>query len=277
MNEIILSNADMPAVLDFGLLAASEPFYHMDRIADFNVMIYVTNGAIYVTEDETDYEINAGELLFLKSGVRHYGKRETQKGTRWYYSHFYLRDKTRDKTDEVCESPAYGLAREVTLPKKLEVPEKSRAARMIEKYNEDFCSQGFKPSWRVNSRLFDILTGLYFMSRREKTEKSLSDRICDYLAAHCREPFSAKELEREFFLSYKYMAAVFKKEKRMTMQQYHTRLRMDTASLILRSTLMSVTDAAAAVGYNDALYFSRCFRAYFGVSPSGYRKSITAY
>lgn len=274
MNELVLSNVSMPVIQDFGPLAASEPFYHMDRIADFNVMVYVTNGTIYVTEDETDYEINAGELLFLKKGVHHYGKRETERGTRWYYAHFYL---DNNNTDIFRQSPAHSHVQEITLPKKLEVPKNSRAAHMIEEYNNDFCSHGFTTFWNVNSRLFDILTELSFMNRQKKTPQSLADRICEYLTVHCCEPFSAKELEHEFYLSYKYMAAVFKTERNLTMQQYHTKIRMNTACRLLRSTLMSVAEVASKVGYNDALYFSRCFSAAEGVSPSVYRRNITAY
>ena len=55
-------------------------------------MIYVADGVIYVTEDEKDHEIGAGELFFLKNRIRHYGKREIPRGTKWYYVHFFLDD-----------------------------------------------------------------------------------------------------------------------------------------------------------------------------------------
>ena len=242
----------------------------MERITDFNVMIYVTDGTIYVTEEETDYEINAGEVFFLKSGAHHYGKYETKRGTRWYYAHFYLED---TKPAVSC----YSAAQKIILPKKLTIPENGRIAHMIEKYSNDYCSDNVITLWKINSGFFDILTELAFINQPENTPQSLSDRICAYLTLHCCEPFSAKTLEHEFYLSYKYMAAVFKKELNTTMQQYHTKIRMNTACRLLRSTLMPIADVAAAVGYNDALYFSRCFHTVTGVSPSVYRKNIATY
>lgn len=274
MNEIILSNTAMPAAAEFGLLAASEPFFHMDRLVDFNVMIYVTDGAIYVTEDGIDYEVNPGELLFLKSGIHHYGKREINRGTRWYYAHFYMEN--NDCTHNPCPDKKNNT-QEIVLPKKLTGLEDSRAAHMIERCNDDFYSDNPRILWSVNARLFDILTELAFTSRQESSPKSLSDKICEYLTRHSCEPFSAKVLESEFYLSYKYMASVFKRERRLTMQQYHTRMRMNAACRLLQSTLMPIAEVAAAVGYNDALYFSRCFHAAVGVSPSMYRKNITVY
>lgn len=65
----------MPRVSICNHLIAHKPFFHKDRIAPFHVLIYVVKGTIYVTEDEIDYEIHPGELIFLKSGVRHYGKK----------------------------------------------------------------------------------------------------------------------------------------------------------------------------------------------------------
>ncbi|MGN0183279.1 MAG: helix-turn-helix domain-containing protein [Candidatus Ornithomonoglobus sp.] len=266
MNEIILSNSSMPVIEDCGLLAASEPFYHMDRTAAFNVIIYVTDGAIYVTEDGEDYEVNPGELLFLKSGVHHWGRREIRKGTRWYYFHF------RDGAGSEGR-----FRREIALPKKLTGLKNSRAERLIAEYIDFFFSENDMMPWLAGYKLFELLTELAYREIKKTAPESLADRLCAYLQEHYREPFSAAALEKEFFLSYKHMAAVFKRERQITMQQYHTRVRMNTACRLLKSTLMSVGDVAAEVGYKDALYFSRCFRAAQGVSPSGYRRSGVVY
>ena len=73
MNEIILSTASQPVVCACDFLAAYEPFCHIDRILEFNDLLYVVEGVMYVSEEGTDYEINEGEMLFLKHHKRHYG------------------------------------------------------------------------------------------------------------------------------------------------------------------------------------------------------------
>ena len=90
ITRIPINELSLPLVSDCNLLTATEGFYHMDRIADFNVLIYVTEGVMYVTEEGQDYEIAAGDILFLKSGLRHYGRHETPRGTSWIYAHFCL-------------------------------------------------------------------------------------------------------------------------------------------------------------------------------------------
>ena len=82
MNEIIIANNSLPQLCGCGLFAASESFIHTDRVPDFCVLIYVIDGCIYVTEGDTDYEVNAGELLILKNGIHHFGKKKIQKGTK---------------------------------------------------------------------------------------------------------------------------------------------------------------------------------------------------
>ncbi|MCH5185975.1 MAG: helix-turn-helix transcriptional regulator [Oscillospiraceae bacterium] len=267
MNEIILSNIRPPVIAECGLLAATEPFYHMNRIADFNVLIYVTDGAIHVTEDGIDYEAKPGEILFLKSGIHHWGNREIKKGTRWYYFHFY-------DNDPKPPNIRFEFEREIKLPKKLSGLQNSRFEYMTKKYTDHFYSNDPMNLWNANSKLFDILTEIAFCGNADNEPQSLSDKICAYLTEHYSEPFRASVLEREFYLSYKHMAAVFKRERKMTMQQYHTNVRMNIARRLLRSTFMSVSDVSAAVGYTDALYFSRQFRSVAGLCPIAYRKSV---
>lgn len=96
MKEIQVNTVSTPVFNKGDFCIANESFVHADRILDFHVMIYVRKGCIYVTEEsdgiETDYEIHEGELLFLKAGNHHYGKRECPKGTSWYYAHFQLQE-----------------------------------------------------------------------------------------------------------------------------------------------------------------------------------------
>ncbi|WP_321393710.1 helix-turn-helix domain-containing protein [Emcibacter sp.] len=58
----------------------------------------------------------------------------------------------------------------------------------------------------------------------------------------------------------------------MTPSSYITRARLDWAAENLRLfPERSVTEVAFSVGFNDASYFSRCFRNHFGVSPRAWR------
>ena len=59
----------------------------------------------------------------------------------------------------------------------------------------------------------------------------------------------------------------------MSPNDYLRKCRMERAAELLRSTEDTIGEVCAQVGMPDAQYFSRVFKAYFGVSPSVYRET----
>ncbi len=277
MNNIVLSNTVMPVLSVCDLCAASEPFYHPDRTADFHDLIYVLEGVIYVTEGETDFAVKSGEMLSLKAGVHHFGKKEIPKGTRWYYAHFYMNERN-DLEEFVPDSaplvPYVSAECRKELPKYVQGLRGSVAEKKFADMVEYCRSDDRMKRWRINSVLYELLTEVALGGECSGENKGLAEQIRESLSKHYREPFSAHMLEQEFFLSYKYMASVFKRETGTTMQRFHNSLRMNEAARLLRSTLSPIGEISAQVGFTDMLYFSRCFHSFFGVSPTEYRKNL---
>lgn len=255
-NCIFIDDIHLPIVEDCDLITASESFYHINRTADFNVLIYVTEGIMYVTEDECNYEIHPGELLFLKSGVKHYGKYETLRGTRWFYAHFRLESCISEKT--------------VIVPKKVSLVTGSETEEKLYDLSRIFHSNKSFSSLKSNAMLYEIL--LDICSDTRTIPPSLSDKICSFLDFQLNKDFSKELISDHFFLSYSHLAAVFRNEKGISMGQYHNEMRMKKACKLLRSTLLSVGEIADELGFSDMLYFSKKFHAFCGVSPTEYRK-----
>lgn len=280
MNEIIIANNSLPQLCGCGLFAASESFIHTDRVPDFCVLIYVIDGCIYVTEGDTDYEVNAGKLLILKNGVHHFGKKKIQKGTKWIFVHFRISADCNASPFYPDASPlgAYDTTAEsiLTLPKFLDSVS-ARFEKELKTFIEYAQSDDAYKKWFINQRLFLLLSSLAVSTQGFSNNLTLSDRICRYLSDNIGVPFSSENIEKRFYLSYKYMSHLFKKEKGVTMQQYHNSVRMDEACRLLCSTLMSIGEIADKLGFSDVLYFSRCFRNYTGKSPSAYRKDSARY
>lgn len=247
---------------------------------DFCVLIYVIDGCIYVTEGDTDYEVNAGELLILKNGIHHFGKKKIQKGTKWIFLHFRISADCNASPFYPDASPlgAYDATAEsiLTLPKFLDNVS-ARFEKELKTFIEYAQSDDAYKKWFINQRLFLLLSSLAVSAQGFSNNLTLSDRICRYLSDNIGVPFNSENIEKRFYLSYKYMAHLFKQEKGVTMQQYHNSVRMDEACRLLCSTLMSIGEIADKLGFSDVLYFSRCFRNYTGKSPSAYRKDSARY
>lgn len=271
MYRVRLSNEQLPSVAGYGLLATSEGFYHADRNLPFHVLIYVLEGTIYVTEDEVDYAVHPGQLLFLKSGLRHFGKQLIPRGTRWYYVHFYLPQPTE------AEGATADEPRWLSLPKHLSHLAGSSIEKELGAFVEACHSREEAVRWYLNQQLFVLLSHIAHHNCEAQTASDLPQRIAQYLGQHTREPFSAKQMEQAFFLSYKHMAAVFKKSRAQTMHEYHQQLRMEEGARLLRETLLPVGEISEQLGFVDQLYFSRCFHTFAGVSPTEYRRRIRDY
>ena len=224
MNEIIIANNSLPQLCGCGLFAASDSFIHTDRVPDFCVLIYVIDGCIYVTEGDTDYEVNAGELLILKNGVHHFGKKKIQKGTKWIFVHFRISADCNASPFYPDASPlgAYDATAEsiLTLPKFLHNVS-ARFEKELKTFIEYAQSDDTYKKWFINQRLFLLLSSLAVSTQGFSNNLTLSDRICRYLSDNIGVPFNSENIEKRFYLSYKYMAHLFKKEKGVTMQQYH--------------------------------------------------------
>ena len=78
-------------------------------------------------------------------------------------------------------------------------------------------------------------------------------------------------LSKRFNLNPNYISQLFRKELDKTYTEYLTGLRMNRASVLLRTTSIPINEIAEQVGYKDYFYFSKMFKKTMGVPSRGYR------
>ncbi len=70
-----------------------------------------------------------------------------------------------------------------------------------------------------------------------------------------------------------YLSKLFREETGDTFVNHISEKRMQMGKKLLLNTDLSVKEIASEIGYNDQNYFSKLFKAKFGVSPTDFRKS----
>ena len=85
------------------------------------------------------------------------------------------------------------------------------------------------------------------------------------------EHLSLNTIAEAMRLSPYHLSHIFSEHSGFTLSSYLTSVRMEKAADLLRASQDSVADIAAAVGFNDAHYFGKVFRAHFGHTPSQFR------
>lgn len=93
----------------------------------------------------------------------------------------------------------------------------------------------------------------------------------EFLRSRCSEGATVAEAAEYVGLTEKYLCKLFKSEIGVSPRDYLRRYRLDRAAILLTTTVLSVTEISAAVGFSNQTYFSRFFRQNFGRSPSEYR------
>lgn len=80
------------------------------------------------------------------------------------------------------------------------------------------------------------------------------------------------ELAASVGLSPSRFAYLFRRDAGLSPARFLHTLRMERARLLLERTFLSVKEVMAYVGVNDPSHFSRDFRRYHGVPPTGLRR-----
>jgi AraC-like DNA-binding protein len=82
------------------------------------------------------------------------------------------------------------------------------------------------------------------------------------------------QIAKKLNLNRSYLYKIFKEETGYSIKDYLCQIRMEKSADLLINTTFHISEVANAVGFPDALAFSKAFKKHFGQSPSNYRKAL---
>lgn len=126
-------------------------------------------------------------------------------------------------------------------------------------------------------QVFDRVIELVFSTKQqivdeepiESGDEALVIRIKQYLDEQFNQPITMMDLSAYFSYAPSYLSRIFKKEYGVPPMHYQTKIRIKKAKKMLGQVPpLNIKEIAAAVGYEDARYFSRIFRQFEHVTPT---------
>lgn len=125
--------------------------------------------------------------------------------------------------------------------------------------------------------LIDKLISDYSKSEDVKSVHRKNSIVKDALKFISNNKFTditVEDISKNLNLNAKYFITVFREVLRISPKQFIIEERMREAYLMLSKGELKVKEIAAAVGYTDALNFSRAFKKNYGISPSALRVKV---
>ncbi|MEK3722708.1 AraC family transcriptional regulator [Paenibacillus sp. FSL H8-0034] len=290
MNEIYMHAARLPLIRDVGSTLTGNGWIHPDRVADYHVLIFVIEGEMQVFEAGKEYRIREGEVLFLKSGIHHWGENGTRPGTTTLWIHFYdnLGDPGQaEETEPMNHQPMLMPASTLyspeqydfsfALPKMIKVKNAPYMNRKLKELYDLYNAPRHFHHLYLSMGSLDIFLDLVRQSQ-ENQMLSKSDtvvrRLVKYLDEHSHMELDTDRIHNDFQLNYQYLSTLFKTKMGTSMFKYHERLRIHHAAELLKNTSMNISEVSDKMGYASPYYFSRVFKKVMGESPSEYIKNI---
>lgn len=110
----------------------------------------------------------------------------------------------------------------------------------------------------------------HMSSRVQHSRSSTVQKVQEYVSGHL-EDASLQSIASHVFLNSSYLSKIYKLETGEGISDYLSRLKMETAAHMLRTTPEKIYEIAAKVGYLKTSYFIKVFKDRYGVTPQEFR------
>lgn len=247
-------------------VAAGAHFVERARGTSQHILIACISGNGTCTLNDQDWKLEPGDLLFLPPRGRHLYRANPVTPWTIFWVHFRgLR--VDDHLENLGVSPAHPVI-SVNNPSVL-----------IDAFEDTFrhTTHGFGEAAMTGlSTAFARLLGLARVhqrfpgSRIRHTEGRLLKAL-SRMRENLAHPWTLEELASDAALSIPHFTELCRRQTGMAPLSLLIRLRLQRAMDLLQQGNHNVGEAAMAVGYEDAFYFSRLFRKHMGTTPNSCR------
>lgn len=261
------------------------PWRHDGRRLPYNHLILIVSGECACRIEEFLFHAVTGDLIFIPA--EKFYKLTTNDHCEYCFGCFYMDYELADE-----KSPAIFTRKLPQKDQKFWLPDVDEKIICLSDHvklsEADFARilaiftrcQTLSMSGKYSDRLlidthFDEL--LLYASKaacddpaKHSTGLSL-DRMINYIDEHYSDKITPESLSERFGLSKEHICALFKEQFDVSVSEYVHSVKLNHATELLSNSAMNISQIADYLGYSSVYYFSKLFKARFGVSPSKYK------
>lgn len=265
-------NPVLPEILSIGLTVWDPVWALTDHASIANELMHIRKGVVRVRIGSRSYSAKPGDTIFVPRGVIH--RDEFALGSPFEVLHvqFTVDDRALVPDRRAIEWLAGAPLRQ-----------RRRLAAKLSELFEIFAREGDGSAQLARALLYALLLFIREESRgdiaprRAATSSARHTRAIamarEYIDSNLAKPITLFDIARHLGMSTYHLSHVFSRESGFSLSTYITDKRMERARGLLEDPRVRISEAAYAVGFNDANYFAKSFRRHTGVSPSQYREA----
>lgn len=157
------------------------------------------------------------------------------------------------------------------ITERLEIP---GGKSIISEYRRKDPAAAFTKMEEFSEFIYSIVEQLLgsVRSNRKAGEKTELYEIKNYIEKNFSREIPLSYFSDKYFLSKDYLSKQFRDEFGYGIHEYILRVRMEKAGEMICDSSVKIQSVSSYLGYKDNYYFSRAFKAYYGVSPTEYRE-----
>lgn len=255
---------------------------------EFDELVLVGKGkGLHFTETE-EYQINVGDVFFIKPGEFH-GYKNTEKLE--IINVLYFPERTGLPLKNLRGNAGYRVLFELepAMRKKeglksklnLSLDELIKARNLVKKIDDEQRNGspcGLFMATAYLMQLIGMLARLYEKIPDTQTLPLMRlGNLLSYLENNYREKITLDDLTDRFHISKSTLIRAFRKISGSTPLDYLLKTRIAKASEMLRNSDANVAEAAISSGFSDSNYFSRQFKKNTGLTPKEFKKIYSKY
>lgn len=221
-------------------------------------LVMLLRGQGYISIRGERFAVQPGDLILFYPGVWHSLWVESEPYMEFIGLHFELPEGTEM----------------IKLPEIMHVGKNSRIEQLIKEAHETFVKKTYLHTWRQNALAEQVLCEicLHQQKRHTPAEARYIAGAIEYIHSQPYRDVPLEELLEQAGVQKTQFLQAFRRVTGTTPKQYILTLRLEHARDLLMETNWPIAQIAEESGFDDAFYFSRCFKQHFAVSPREYRK-----
>ena len=251
-----------------------EGVIHPERVLQqHHDLVYLMEGGWEIWEENNCYRLKPGDMLFLHSGRRHYGKVKCLPNTRTMFIHF---DKLPEDTFS-SQNRTFGWSDTVMIDTLTHCQNNPFISDLCKDIIYNFFSGAHNIQIKLFSQLVELFYELSTLSSSNKNnlvQDELVSEIIFRISANPHINYTVSSLANEFYICESTLSKRFKRATNVSIYQYQLTKKLEMArSAIISEQKLPLREIATMFGFCDEFHFSKLFKKKYEYSPSQYRKN----